>query len=73
MWKSNSMLLGHLSHREFRRASAGLTEIETIRAHVEQILSVAGITINGPNPYDIRIRDERLYKRVITDGSLGLG
>ncbi len=40
---------------------------------VEEILSYAGITINGNNPWDIQIKDERFYKRVIKKGSLGLG
>ncbi len=36
-------------------------------------MSAAGISINGTNPIDIRIKDERFYKQVTTDGSLGLG
>ncbi len=38
-----------------------------------EILSDAGIELNGPNPFDPQIHDERFYKRVINDGSLGLG
>lgn len=40
---------------------------------VEEILFPSGIIINGNNPWDIRIRDERFYRRVMRDGSLGLG
>lgn len=39
----------------------------------KELLSVAEIEINGPNPWDIQIYDERFYKRVITQGELGLG
>lgn len=40
---------------------------------VEGLLSPAGIIINGNNPWDIQIKDKRFYRRVIKEGSLGLG
>lgn len=40
---------------------------------VEQLLSKTGVRVNGPNPWDIRVRNERLYTRLLKDGSLGLG
>lgn len=40
---------------------------------VEQLLSNAGVTINGPNPFDIEVKDDRMYGRVLRDRSLGLG
>lgn len=40
---------------------------------VSEILSLAGISVNGSKPYDIQVKDERLYKRVLAEGSLGLG
>jgi len=39
----------------------------------EEIFSHAGIAINGPNPWDIHIKDERFYARILRDHSLGLG
>ena len=39
----------------------------------EELLNLAGIKINGNNPWDIQIHDERFYKRVITQAELGLG
>jgi len=36
-------------------------------------LQAAGIRIDGANPWDIQVNDERFYDRVITNGSLGLG
>lgn len=33
----------------------------------------AGVTINGKNPWDIQVKDDRLYDRVLRDGSLGFG
>jgi cyclopropane-fatty-acyl-phospholipid synthase len=40
---------------------------------VEEILELAGIKINGSNPWDIQIHNDNFYKRVITDAELGLG
>ncbi|MCR4417598.1 MAG: cyclopropane fatty acyl phospholipid synthase [Ignavibacteria bacterium] len=40
---------------------------------VQQLLELAGIRINGNNPWDIQVHDERFYKRVITEVELGLG
>ncbi|HED05467.1 MAG TPA: cyclopropane fatty acyl phospholipid synthase [Ignavibacteria bacterium] len=40
---------------------------------VENLLGYAGIKINGSNPWDIQVFDERFYKRVITEVELGLG
>jgi cyclopropane-fatty-acyl-phospholipid synthase len=38
-----------------------------------ELLSSAEIEINGKNPWDIQVRDERFYDRVLKDSSLGLG
>ena len=40
---------------------------------VHEILKSAGIVIDGPMPWDIRINDERFYHRIMIEGSLGLG
>ncbi|HLA28809.1 MAG TPA: cyclopropane fatty acyl phospholipid synthase [Syntrophales bacterium] len=40
---------------------------------IEQLLSKTGVRVNGPNPWDIRVQDERLYSRLLKDGSRGLG
>src|SRR3989338_4621562 len=44
-----------------------------IKATIQSLLSQAGITINGQNPWDIIVHDERLYSRVLSAGSLGFG
>lgn len=44
-----------------------------MRDTVEKLLGQAGITIDGEEPYDIRVKDDRFYRRLIGDGSLGLG
>ena len=39
----------------------------------EKLLESAGISINGENPWDMKVHDDRLYARVFAEGSLGLG
>lgn len=40
---------------------------------VQDNLARAGVAINGPKPWDIRVNDDRFYARVIKDRSVGLG
>ena len=41
--------------------------------HFEQLLAPANITPNGSNSWDIKVKDERLFRRILRDGTLGLG
>ncbi|MGM0659464.1 MAG: cyclopropane fatty acyl phospholipid synthase [Pseudomonadota bacterium] len=43
------------------------------RQKVEALLDAAGIEIDGTRPWDIQVRDDRLYRRVLADGTLGAG
>lgn len=43
------------------------------RTIVEPLLASAGIRIDGPNPWDLKVRDTRFYARVLAHGTLGLG
>jgi cyclopropane-fatty-acyl-phospholipid synthase len=47
--------------------------MNTGRKIMEPLLSETGVRIDGPDPWDIQVRDERFYARVLKDGSLGLG
>ncbi len=47
--------------------------MSSTRQLVEALLREAGVTIEGSQPWDITVRDERLYARVMTDKNLGLG
>ncbi|MEI7525022.1 MAG: class I SAM-dependent methyltransferase, partial [Mariniphaga sp.] len=38
-----------------------------------EILGLAGVEINGTNPWDIHIHNTHFYNRVIIDGRLGFG
>jgi len=40
---------------------------------VHELLEAAGVTLNGSNPWDIQIHDDRIYDRLLRNASLGLG
>ncbi len=40
---------------------------------VRDLFTQAEIQVNGPNPWDIQIQDDRFYSRVLREGELGLG
>ncbi len=39
----------------------------------QKLLLSVGIHLNGNNPWDMRVHDERIFDRVLREGSLGLG
>jgi len=43
------------------------------RDKIEQLLSLADITIGGDRPWDIQVHNDDFYARVLAEGSLGLG
>ncbi|MGH8283639.1 MAG: cyclopropane fatty acyl phospholipid synthase [Gammaproteobacteria bacterium] len=45
----------------------------TFKHRVEHLLEGTGIRINGPDPWDIQVHNERFYRRAIAHGSVGLG
>lgn len=38
-----------------------------------ELLESAGIIVNGSNPWDIQVSNERAFKRILREGALGLG
>lgn len=40
---------------------------------IEKLLSDTNIRINGTNPWDIQVHNSDFYKRILQQGSLGLG
>ncbi len=45
----------------------------TQKQSLNKALSAAGIEIDGPNPWDPQVSDERVYNRVMAGGSLAAG
>ena len=44
-----------------------------LRKHVESMLDRADIGLEGKRPWDIKIKNKRLFQRVLAKGSLGFG
>ncbi len=47
--------------------------MKNTRQFLEDLLAPAGITINGVAPWDIQVHDERFFKQVLRQKTLGLG
>lgn len=43
------------------------------REIIEKMLESADVKINGNRPWDIKVLDDRLYNRILNQGTLGLG
>lgn len=54
------------------REKAVLRPSSTVQA-VTACLHAAGVRVNGSAPWDIHIKDPRFFRRILRDGSLGLG
>lgn len=52
-----------------------LSSLEPSRARdvCTEMLAAAGITVNGSAPWDVTIHDDRVWARVLRDGTLGAG
>jgi cyclopropane-fatty-acyl-phospholipid synthase len=46
---------------------------QELRQQMAAILATADVKINGPDLWDLQVHDERFYKRVLSEGTLGLG
>lgn len=44
-----------------------------LQQQVTDILATADVKVNGPDPWDLQVHDERFYKRLLSQGTLGLG
>ncbi len=53
--------------------SDSLVQSKRVPKLIHDTLSKAGVTINGTEPHDLLIHDERLFDLVMSQGSLGLG
>jgi cyclopropane-fatty-acyl-phospholipid synthase len=48
-------------------------ESMSAKSEVQRLLKTADVLINGKRAWDIQVRDERFYARVLAHGSLGFG
>ncbi len=47
--------------------------MDQAKTYLTNLLKHAGITVNGPNDFDVQVTNEKLYRRVLVGGSLALG
>jgi len=47
--------------------------MKTIQQSVQAVLDTAGVKINGKNPWDIQVKNDQFYSRVLAGGSLAIG
>lgn len=40
---------------------------------VRELLALAGVGVQGERPFDLKVHDPRFYRRVLREGSLGMG
>lgn len=45
----------------------------SLQKSISDILATAGIAVNGSDPWDLQVHNDNFYKRVVSEGSLGLG
>ena len=47
--------------------------MDWMKDHIKELLNHADIKVGGEHVYDMQVHNERLYRRIFTEGSLGLG
>ena len=50
-----------------------MAAVHPFKHRVSDLLALAGVRLDGDRDWDLRVHDERLYARLLADGSLGLG
>jgi len=43
------------------------------KGKIRELLSLADIQLNGPEPWDLQVHDQRFYQRALSHGSVGVG
>ncbi len=45
----------------------------TAKDKIRELLALADVKLNGPDPWDMQVHDERFYQRVLSHASMGVG
>jgi cyclopropane-fatty-acyl-phospholipid synthase len=62
-----------LTEQRFPTDTPDFQQTSAVPATVQRLAQIAGIEFNGERPWDIQVHDTRLYRRILSQGSLGLG
>jgi cyclopropane-fatty-acyl-phospholipid synthase len=68
-----SPALGDAEPQAARTGASGAWWDRLARGAVERVLARIDVRIDGGRPWDIRVLDERFFRRAILQGSMGLG
>src|SRR5579884_1996434 len=60
-------------HSTDRGDSRAFVAHSVAEARVVELLRIAGIQVNGNQPWDIQVHDARFFDRVLAQGTLGAG
>jgi cyclopropane-fatty-acyl-phospholipid synthase len=63
-WQESQSKSVQKQHVRYGSAAAG---------KVTELLAFAGISVNGSEPWDIQVHDERFFDRALGEGSIGVG
>lgn len=63
----------HSTHAAKQSSALQATGPGFLHRRYARLLASADIQINGSRPWDMRVRDERMFARCLRDGTLGLG
>jgi cyclopropane-fatty-acyl-phospholipid synthase len=68
---------GNLKHgftsMDFICQGSTIVAAEKSETIIRDLLNLAGVEVNGKNPWDLQVHDQRFYDRVLRGSSLGLG
>ena len=67
------MAISRGSKTEGARSAPAPHRTRSAETFIRDLLAKAEITVNGPDPWDLQVRDPRAYDRVLRDGSIGFG
>jgi|SRR5690554_4177236 len=62
-----------MTHAKLTAARQSQTQTVSPPALLYEAADLAGVRFNGDQPWDIQVFDSRVYRRIITQGSLGFG
>jgi len=65
--------MDYYSHVQPRRRDPTRVQVSAAPAVLRELVSQAGIAFDGDHPWDIRVNNPDLYRRVLSRGALGFG
>ena len=71
--QAHKIVADERSKRLYKLPFIPITMVYWVEQEFNRLLSLADVKINGSRPWDMQVHDKRLYNRLLTSGSMGLG